>query len=190
MHALVVVDAQNEFSPAGLRPVPNHASALVTIREWVARARQHQWPIAWVRHHNKPHESRAFVPGTWGAQLSPGLEPGSDVRERLFEKDVFGAFTYTGLEDWLRAQHVSHLVVVGFYTHMCVSTTVREGLIRGFEVAVDPEGTGARELEHDQLGRLSADEVRRSALLHVFNMGATLAVLDQVAGEVTAAEST
>ena len=30
MQALLVVDVQNEFSPEGLRPVPNHAEALQT----------------------------------------------------------------------------------------------------------------------------------------------------------------
>jgi hypothetical protein len=40
------------------------------------------------------------------------------------------------------------------------------------DVFVDPEATGARDLEHPVLGSQSADEVRRSALLQVTNMGA------------------
>lgn len=70
MRALIVVDVQNEFSPRGLRPVPNHASALAAIQRWVERARVEGWAIAWVQHHNRPDESRAFVPGSWGAELS------------------------------------------------------------------------------------------------------------------------
>lgn len=95
--------------------------------------------------------------------------------ERHFQKDVYGAFTGTGLEEWLSAQGVRELVVVGFYAHMCLSTTVREALVRGFQVAVDPEATGARDLEHAVLGRQTADEVRRSALLQLENMGASVA---------------
>jgi nicotinamidase-related amidase len=177
MQALLVVDVQNEFSADGLRAIPNHAQALERIREHVQQARDQGLPIAWVRHHNKPHESKAFVPGSWGARLSPGLGPVAGVAsERLFDKDVYGAFTATGLEEWLRSRDVTDILIVGFYAHMCVSTSVREALIRGFGVQVDPEGTGARDLDDPVLGQLTADDVRRSALLHVVHMGATLFV--------------
>jgi len=175
MQALIVVDAQNEFSAQGQRAVPDHLQALEAIRGHVAQARREGRPIAWVRHHNRPHESSAFVPGSWGAELSPGLgvESGHGP-ERLFEKDVYGAFTRTGLEEWLRGLAVTEVLIVGFYVHMCVSTSVREALVRDFDVVVDPDATGARDLDHPVLGHQTADEVRRSALLQVVNMGATV----------------
>lgn len=172
MRALVVVDAQNEFSAAGLRPVPNHEEALRSIRSIVDQARGACWPIAWVRHFNRPQESRAFVPGSWGSELSPGLGPRDGFGpEALFEKDVYGAFTGTGLEAWLRAAGVEEVVLAGFYAHMCLSTSAREALIRGFAVTIDPAATGARALEHPRLGSQTADEVRWAALLHLANMG-------------------
>ena len=187
--ALLVVDAQNEFSPGGLRAVPNHADAMEAIFARVDKARATGTPIAWVQHHNKPNESRAFVPGTWGAELSPGLgtRPGYGP-ERLFTKDVFGAFTGTELEDWLAALGVTEVTIVGFFAHMCVSTSAREALVRGFDVHVDARGVGARDLEDELLGRQSADEVRRSALLQLSDMGVTvenrdvLAILETQAG--------
>ncbi len=175
MQALVVVDVQNEFSAQGLRAVPNHEQALARVRERVEEARREKRPIAWVRHYNKPHESRAFVPGTWGSELSPGLGPTDGFGpERLFQKDVFGAFTGTELEQWLRQLGVDTILLVGFYAHMCVSTTTREALVRGFEVLVDGSATGACELVSETLGNQTADEVRRSALLHISHMGATV----------------
>jgi nicotinamidase-related amidase len=184
MQALIVIDAQNEFSEQGLRAVPNHGEILDRIRIRVHQARNERRAIAWVRHHNKPNESRAFVPGTWGAELSPGLGPKPGFGpEQLFEKDVYGAFTGTGLEPWLHALHVRNVLIVGFYTHMCLSTSAREALIRGLDVEIDPDATGARDLEDQTLGRLTADEVRRSALLHLVNMGATMTPIEQsVAG--------
>jgi nicotinamidase-related amidase len=179
MIGLVVVDVQNEFSTAGLRAVPNHDAALARIGQWAAKARELKIPIAWVQHHNRPNESRAFVPGTWGAELSPGMGPLNDsATERLFEKDVFGAFTYTELESWLRSLGVSDVVIVGFFAHMCVSTTSREALVRGFEVHLDPEAAGSWDLHDPVLGTQSADEVRRSAFLQLLNMGARLIRLD------------
>jgi len=176
MQALIVVDVQNEFSLQGKRPVLNYTEALEQIRFRVEEARRARRPIAWVIHHNRPHESRAFVPGTWGAELSPGLGPESGFApEERFEKDVFGAFTGTGLDVWLRSVGVDSVLIVGFYAHMCLSTSAREALVRGFEVAVDPDATGARDLEDEALGRLTADQVRRSALLHLKHMGVAIA---------------
>lgn len=182
MQALVVVDAQNEFSEEGLRAVPNHTEALDRIRARVQQARQERRPIAWIRHYNKPKESRAFVPGSWGSELSPGLgpEPGCGP-ERLFEKDVYGAFTGTRLEEWLHSVGATGLLLVGFYTHMCLSTSAREALIRGFDVEVDADATGARDLESETLGSQTADEVRRSALLHLMNMGARIVRMQEPA---------
>ena len=45
MEALLVVDAQNEFSPRGRRPVPNHAEALERILERVEDARRLRHPL-------------------------------------------------------------------------------------------------------------------------------------------------
>jgi nicotinamidase-related amidase len=174
-HALVVVDVQNEFSSMGQRPVPNHAAALAAIKQHVEEARRKRTPIAWVRHYNKPHESPAFVPASWGSEFSPGFGPATGFRqETVFEKQVYGAFTDTGLEEWLHSVGARSVLIVGFYAHMCLPTCVREALIRGFDVLVDPAATGAGALEHPGLGSQTADEVRRSALLQLTNMGAQL----------------
>jgi nicotinamidase-related amidase len=175
MQALLVVDAQNEFSAGGKRAVPNHSDALAAIHRHVDQARQEKRPIAWIRHHNKPNESPAFIPGSWGAEFSPGLGARSGFGpEVVFEKDVYGAFSGTRIEEWLRSNAVQSVLIVGFYAHMCLSTTAREALIRGFEVLVDPQATGAGDLEDEVLGRQTADEVRRSALIHLRNMGAVM----------------
>jgi nicotinamidase-related amidase len=175
MRALLVVDAQNEFSAGGRRPVPNHDAALEVIRGHVESTRAACGPIAWIQHFNRPTESPVFVPESWGAELSPGLgpQPGHGP-EALFPKDVFGAFSAPGLEAWLGDLAVTEVLITGFYTHMCVSTTAREALVRGLEVTVDFDATGACALHHDLLGHQSADEVRRSALLQLASMGSSI----------------
>jgi nicotinamidase-related amidase len=176
LEALIIVDAQNEFSPQGCRPVPNHAHALETIQRRVAEARSEGRPIAWVRHHNRPDELPAFAPGSWGAAYSPGLGPlpGRD-EEAEFVKDVFGAFTGTDVGAWLAAQGVREVLIVGFFVHMCVSTTAREALMRGLHVAIDPAGTGGFPIRHELLGEQSAVEVHRTALLQLSHLGVRIA---------------
>ncbi|HKS69487.1 MAG TPA: isochorismatase family cysteine hydrolase [Ktedonobacterales bacterium] len=177
MQTLVVVDAQNEFSPRGQRAVPNHAEALEAIQRRVAEARREGRPIAWVRHHNRPDEWPAFEPGTWGAEFSAGCGPlpGRD-EEAEFVKDVFGAFTGTEIGSWLEAQGSDDVLIVGFYAHMCVSTTAREALMHGLRVAVDPEATGASAIQHPLLGEQSAAEVHRTALLQLSHLGVAISI--------------
>lgn len=173
MQTLIVVDAQNEFSANGKRPVPNHAQALRAILRRVEDARREGRPIAWVRHYNKPDESPAFQPGTWGAEFSPGLGPLADRGEEAeFVKDVFGAFTGTDIGSWLDRLGSDDVLIVGFFAHMCVSTTTREALMRGLRVAIDPDGTGAYPWQHELLGKQSAEEVQRTALLQLNHLGA------------------
>ena len=179
--ALVVVDAQNEFSASGKRPVPNHSSALAAILRHVDRARLAGIPIAWVRHHNKPYEAPAFVRGSWGADFSPGLVPQTESgKEGIFEKEVYGAFAGSPIETWLHLHGVQSVLIVGFYAHMCLSTCAREAMSRGFNVVLDPEATGSCDLETDQLGYQTAEEVRRSALLHLTHMGAAIGPYEPV----------
>ncbi len=89
-------------------------------------------------------------------------------------KNVFGAFTGTNIGSWLADQRSDDVLIVGFFAHMCVSTTAREALMRGLRVSIDPDGTGGFPLRHELLGELSADEVRRTALLQLNHMGVAI----------------
>lgn len=62
-------------------------------------------------------------------------KPGFDIRpdELVVEKDVNSGFIGTSLELELRRARISRLVVVGFFTNMCVETTVRMAGNLGFD---------------------------------------------------------
>lgn len=175
MKAIIIVDAQNEFSEKGKRPVPDFLDAVNAISKQVEIARIENTPIAWVRHFNQPHESPAYIPGTWGSEFYTGLGPLKDTKlEREFHKNVYGAFTGSDIGQWFNSLHITEVIIMGFYTHGCVSTTAREAIMLGLNVYLYREGTGACDIEHELLGEISADEVRRSALLQLANMGATI----------------
>jgi nicotinamidase-related amidase len=171
--ALIVIDAQNEFSLEGKRPVHNFLPAIGTIARRVKEARSNNWPIAWVKHHNKPNESKAFVPGSWGARFYDGFGP-QGMNEVEFVKNVYGAFTGTDIENWLKSFNANKVLIVGFYTHGCLSTTAREAIMRDLTVVLDPDATGTCDLEDTPLGKLSAEQVHKSALIQLVNMGAEL----------------
>lgn len=175
MQVLIIIDAQNEFSAAGKRPVPHQPDVIKVIGRRVEEARAQNMPIAWVRHFNKPNESPAFIPGTWGAEFVAGMGPkpgfGNEVE---FQKDVYGAFTGSDIGLWLKKLGANEISIMGFYTHGCVSTTAREAIMAGLNVFIDPIGTGTCDILHETLGKQTADEVRRSALLQLANMGVVI----------------
>jgi nicotinamidase-related amidase len=156
--------------------VVGHPQALEAIRRRVAEARSEGLPIAWIRHHNRPNESAAFQPGSWGAELSEGLgpDPARGYDETLLEKETSGAFAGTALEGWLANHGSREILLVGFFTFGCLSTTAREALDRGYAVAIDPDGTASIDLAHELLGELEAAVVKQSALLQLNQMGAAI----------------
>ncbi|MFL5740175.1 MAG: cysteine hydrolase family protein [Flavisolibacter sp.] len=177
MIALLVVDAQQEFSSQGKRPTENYHEVIQAIQQRVHFARSHHQPIAWVRHFNRPNESPAFIPESWGAKYSDGCGPlRTSNLEKEFLKNVYGAFSGSFLHDWLENNKVTAVLLVGFYAHGCVSTTAREAIMLGYEVQIDPTATASCAMKDDYLGALTADEAHHSALLHLLNMGAKLAL--------------
>ncbi len=52
--------------------------------------------------------------------------------ETVIDKPGFSAFYKTGLEDLLRAQGISHLIVAGVTAQCCVLSTIRAAVDRGF----------------------------------------------------------
>jgi nicotinamidase-related amidase len=81
---------------------------------------------------------------------------------------------FADIGSWLKSLDVDAVLITGFYTHGCVSTTAREAIMLDLNVSSDLNATGTCNMKHAILGELSADEVRRSALLQLANMGATI----------------
>ena len=76
-----------------------------------------------------------------GSISFPELAPASG--EPVFDKPSYGAFATTTLEDDLRANGVTHLVLSGVTTDCCVTSTLREALDRGFECLVLTDCVGS-----------------------------------------------
>ena len=67
-------------------------------------------------------------------RFKPGLEPARG--ELVIRKDVNSAFVGTPLEIELRRRGVQRLVCAGFFTNMCVETSVRMANNLGFDTYV------------------------------------------------------
>jgi biuret amidohydrolase len=88
---------------------------------------------------------RVLVRGERGHDIVPRLAPVAG--EVVLDKPGKGAFHATDLELVLRSRGVTHLVVTGVTTEVCVHTTVREANDRGFECLVLEDCVGSYSAE-------------------------------------------
>jgi nicotinamidase-related amidase len=84
---------------------------------------------------------RLLVRGSLGHGIVPELAPVEG--EVVLDKPGKDAFYGTDLETILRARGVTHLVVTGVTTEVCVQTTVRAANDRGFDCLILSDCTGS-----------------------------------------------
>jgi biuret amidohydrolase len=84
---------------------------------------------------------RLLVRGSAGHEIIPELAPLPG--ETVIDKPGKGSFYSTDLDTVLRAAGITHLVVTGVTTEVCVQTTVREANDRGYECLILSDCTGS-----------------------------------------------
>ena len=123
---LLLIDVQRGVDDlqhwGGSKGRRNHPQAEARITALLSAWRERALPVFYTLHDSREAESplKANAPG--GA-FKPGLEPRDD--EPVIQKDVNSGFIGTNLDLVLRRNRITRLVVAGFFTNMCVASTVR-----------------------------------------------------------------
>ena len=132
--ALLLVDVQTGVDvlehwggPNGRR---NNPQAEPNLRALLDGWRTRGLPVFYTMHDSREERSPLKLALPTG-RIKEGLEPcGNEV---VVRKDVNSGFIGTNLEVMLRRHRIHRLIVAGFFTNMCVETTVRMAGNLGFD---------------------------------------------------------
>ena len=156
---VVVIDAQREYLDGRL-PLPDIDSALGSIELILAAARQAGAPVVHVAHQGRP--GGTFAPGAGGLIIDRVAPIGGEV---VVAKTFPNSFAGTELAEVLAGYPERSLVLCGFMTHMCVSSTARAALDLGLDTTVIADACATRALPALGTGEpIAADTLHRVAL--------------------------
>ncbi|MGH7302026.1 MAG: cysteine hydrolase family protein [Candidatus Rokuibacteriota bacterium] len=166
--ALIVIDMQRDFIERGGfgealgNDVSRLAAIVPTVRELLAWARAHGIRVVHTREGHRPDLAdcppakrqrgrpslrigdagpmgRILVDGQPGNDIVPALAPRPG--ETVIVKPGKGAFYATKLDVLLRSQRITHLLLAGVTTEVCVQTTMREANDRGYDCLLVEDAT-------------------------------------------------
>ncbi len=176
--AVVMIDAQMEYV-TGRLPLAGIEAALDEGTRLLAAARASGRPILHIRH--RGGAGGLFDPESEFFAIAPQVAPGEG--EPVLDKAAPNAFAGTELDDRLKAAGVSTLIVAGFMTHLCVSSTVRAALDLGYACTVLAPACATRDLPDGAGGVVPAAELHRAELAALADRFAMIAPgLDRITG--------
>jgi len=134
-------------------------AAIKETAQLLARARKSGTPVIHIVHKGG---GVLFNPdGKYFAIVAP-VHP--QAGEPVIEKMRISAFAGTNLEEVLRSTGRKHLLLSGFMTHNCVSSTARAAFDLGYAVTIVANTTATRDLPDGRGGMIPAAELQAASL--------------------------
>jgi nicotinamidase-related amidase len=166
--ALLVIDAQKGVNlhghwggPTGHR---NNPESEARIADLLAAFRGGGRAVYFTLHNSREVNSPLKIAIDSGTSM-PGLEPRDG--ERVIVKDVNSGFEGTELALWLRRERISRLVVCGYFTNMCVETTVRGAGNMGYDVYLAHDACAAGNRAGPDGTMFSAEQVHAMSVANM-----------------------
>lgn len=169
--ALVIVDAQVEYTSRGNLPLAGLDAAVEETARLLALARRHGVPVFHVVHHG-PAGSPVFDPRGPGSAIIPAVAPSPG--EAVVTKGLPNSFAGTDLHARIAATGRKELIIAGFMTHMCISATARAAFDLGYRNTVVAAATATRDLPGPTGGVVPASELQRNELAALADMFAVV----------------
>lgn len=137
--ALIIIDVQKAFDDKkwGER---NNLHAEENISEILTLWREKGWKVIHIQHMSDNPDS-VFHPKNAGFAIKKLVEPTAE--EVVITKKVNSGFIGTNLEEYLKQNDISTVVIAGLTTPHCVSTTTRMSCNLGFNTYLISDATAA-----------------------------------------------
>lgn len=159
--ALIIIDIQNDYFDKGSNTLYGSKEASENARLILDDFRFKELPIIHVQHLATRPTATFFLPGTKGSNIHDDVKPLEN--EKLIVKHYPNSFRETELLEYLKSIFVTHLVICGMMTHMCVDATTRAAKDFGFDCTLIGDACATKDLEID--GHLvKANDVQASFL--------------------------
>ncbi|OKH87993.1 cysteine hydrolase family protein [Thalassospira sp. TSL5-1] len=187
--ALILIDAQEEYR-SGMLSLPGIKGALKNAAKLLAHWRAKGGLVVHIVHHSGPgapifDTEREFV------TILP--EVAAQEGEAIHIKNVPNSFGGTGLKESLEKAGLKNIVLAGFMTHLCVSTTARAGHEMGYGVTVVSDATATRDLPlpsaiagteqaDSATSFIAADKLHQAELTMLGDIFATIASSESLIG--------
>ncbi|MDC0357968.1 cysteine hydrolase [Oligoflexia bacterium] len=162
--ALIIVDIQNDYFPGGAYELVGISAAASTVSDLLSYFRENDLPVFHVQHLEKAPDAEFFIPNTPGVEIYETVTPKST--ETVVQKHAPNSFIGTNLEQLLRENNISQLVLCGAMSHMCIDATTRAALDLEFDCTVihDACATVALEFNGSQIPALQVQGAFMQAL--------------------------
>ncbi|PFA62562.1 cysteine hydrolase [Bacillus sp. AFS015802] len=167
---LLLIDFQKAFSEHawGRRNNPNmETKAYQLLQGW----REKAWPVVHVQHSSLDMESPLHSSSA-GYDFIENFRPLRN--EKHIIKHVHSAFVDTDLDLYLKREKFESLVIMGFTTNHCISTTVRMASDLGYDVTVPNDATACFETYSFDGSLFSAEIVHGLSLANLHHEFATI----------------
>lgn len=158
--AVLMIDAQLEYV-SGRLVCDGVEAALEQGGKLIAKARAAGRPVIHIQH--KGASGGVFDPDTDNFLIAPQVAPSGG--ERVINKGLPNSFAGTDLESVFRSLGCSSLIIGGFMTHMCVSSTTRAALDLGIPCTVVADACATRDLPDAQGNVIRGRDLHRHELI-------------------------
>lgn len=158
---LLLIDHQLEYDVGGGLELPDVVPAKLELARLLAKARTLGTPIVHIAHHTFL-KAPLFDPTGPNSAFMPELAPASG--EAVVIKSLANSFAKTNLAELLAGLGRKELIVAGFMTHNCVSSTVRASVEHGYRSTVVAKACATRDLPDPCGGAIPADVVHQVCL--------------------------
>ncbi|MBC9931045.1 cysteine hydrolase family protein [Chitinophaga qingshengii] len=158
--ALLIIDVQQDYFKGGKMELSNPDAAAANTRLILERCRQQGIPVIYIQH-AADAAAGFLVAGTPGADIHSSIQPLPG--EMIITKHYPNSFRETTLLADLQQAGITHLIITGMMTHVCIDATTRAAKDFGFHCTVIADATATRDLEVDGQ-KVPATDVQRALI--------------------------